>query len=285
MLQEINQVDINSKMGKYLPSIDNEIYHNDTYFLSSSQVKKAVKNPFIFKDAIIDGNAKPLNRSMDCALDWGTLVHTMLLEPHLVDEEIAIMDTEGLDFRRKADKEYKANFLAENKGKLVVSRKAFNNACKAVENVMSYGPSKELIEAKGLAELSGYCVHPFYKQPIRIRPDKLIPDFKGRRVIVDVKTTQFIDMNDFKYKAVLSLGYDVSAGMYVHADKVISGKDVDDFYWLCVQNTAPYAVAVYRVSEETMNTGTQKYNNAMTNIKDAYSIGENLTFQSEIEEL
>lgn len=284
---------VKEKLGKYFEGVSNSRYHSDKEFYSSSQLKKAIQSPFNFYHEVINPSVPNLKASgMDNPLDWGSLVHAILLEPETVPNEFAILKTiddngDKRDFRKKEHKDYKKAFELANKGKIVLSDNAYKKAVKACNNVKKYIKANELLEAKGKPEMSGYFKDEFSGLHLRFRPDRLVTDYNGKTAIVDVKTTQSISKKDFYKDAVYKYHYDLSAYMYLQGHQFVSGEIIQDFYFLCVENKAPYAVAVYKASPEFLQSGAKKYIRALKNIKEAINIksGENLNYQSEIEEL
>lgn len=71
---------------------------------------------------------------------------------------------------------------------------------------------------------------------------------EGNGIICDLKSARSADPDEF-LRQVINLGYDVQVGMYRHAAKAKWFK-FPEFYFLVVENTAPYGVSVLRLEDE-----------------------------------
>lgn len=253
------------KIGQYFENINNNDYHGDKEFFSSSQLKNAVNDHANFRYYLENGKDQS-EWKIDNALDFGTLIHAVLLEPHTLKTDFAFMDAIGLDMRKKADREFRDDFLLQNKGKTILSASALGKASIIKNNVFNHPFAKQLLEAKGKPELSGYFLDTDHNLKMRIRPDRLI-ELYGNTAIVDIKTTALIDINEFKKKSLYApLYYDLSAAMYLKGHKLITGEEITDFYFLAIENIAPYRVAVYKASMKYLEGGMKKYDMACANV-------------------
>ena len=102
--------------GVYVENLSNDDYHADKEFYSSSQLKKAIDSFGNFRYQM--ENKEDFSSKLDSPMTFGSLVHCLLLEPHLLDEEFAFLNVDGLNLRTKADKAIRDNFIAANKGKI-----------------------------------------------------------------------------------------------------------------------------------------------------------------------
>ena len=50
---------------------------------------------------------------------------------------------------------------------------------------------------------------------------------------------------------------------------------MNEFFFVCVENTAPFAVAVYRMDETQLEAGRVAYRKALTKLADFYARGGN----------
>ena len=266
--EDINAIKLPKvKNGHYETGISNNVYHLLKTHYSSSQFKHAVDSHASFRWYLENGHVGSTEWKAGSAMDFGSLVHTLLLEPHLVEKEFAFMDVLGQNFRTKAGKEYKAQFLAKNKDKIVLQAHDLDRAKMCVDAVKEHSFAMKLLEAKGEPEVSGFFEYEGLEQ--RIRPDRLVSDLDGRTVIVDIKTTD--DIEKFERKAKWELDYDLSAYMYQLGHSIITGEMVD-FFFLVVESSAPHRVAVYRASDKFLETGKRKYEKALANIKTALKV-------------
>jgi hypothetical protein len=75
-------------LTKGFSEVSNEIYHADTEYVSSSVLKTILKDIGDYKKQYIDGEKKSFSNRE--ALDFGSYLHALILEPHLVDVEFQV---------------------------------------------------------------------------------------------------------------------------------------------------------------------------------------------------
>jgi hypothetical protein len=269
---------MDTKLNTYIEGIDNNEYHADKDYLSSSQLKYAVQDHGNFLYEM--HNRKQPEKTIDSAMDLGSLTHAMLLEPETVDTDFAFMDTDGRNWRTKVDREYKAQFLEAAGNKMVLSYTAKKKAELMCKNVMEHPFFNRLLTEPGKAEMSGFFEDTFYDVKLRFRPDRKVFDIDGAPAILDVKSTA--NMDDFFRVAKYQFHYDLSAVLYLEGNHKVTGEPRDIPYYLgVVESQAPYRVAVYKASERFLEQGRKKYVNALSNIKIAYKQPQdNIVYQS-----
>ncbi len=299
---EIESIEINGKELKIqkpgiYSEIPNEVYHSDKTWISSSQIKVAVGNRFYYKSFVKDGMGK---KESTAQLSFGTLCHSLILEPEKFDSEYVVMPERKLDMRLKADKEYKAAFEKENEGKTVISQDDFAKATLCRDSVYSHPDARRLLELPGVSEASVYVelehmlpsgeVVPF---KVRVRPDRLSPD----NCIIDLKTAKNVTRESFERDAFgtwtgadgklrwghYAYHYDLSAALYVRALEKLDQK-VLPFHWIVVKNDAPWETAVYTMSKKRFREGDWKLQHALTTIIMSERSGK-WEFQEHMEEI
>ena len=78
------------KLTKGFSDVPNEVYHADCEYVSSSVLKTILKNIGDYKTQYIDGEKKAFG-NLD-ALNFGSYLHALILEPHLVEKEFQIFE-------------------------------------------------------------------------------------------------------------------------------------------------------------------------------------------------
>ena len=96
------------------------------------------------------------------------------------------------------------------------------------------------------------------------------PDYRTDSYIVDLKTCYDARPEQF-CKSALAYQYQVQAALYVDVAEAIDGKK-RDFYWVAVEKDAPYAVAVYKASDEMLEHGRQQYRKAIDLYKECAAL-------------
>jgi exodeoxyribonuclease VIII len=94
----------------------------------------------------------------------------------------------------------------------------------------------------------------------RVDALKVVDDMES--VIVDVKTTSAgADYGTFSRQAA-SLNYHFSAAWYCHLAG-LNGLPPARFYWIAVETSAPFAVAVYEIHPDALDLGVGMMNDAL----------------------
>ena len=95
----------------------------------------------------------------------------------------------------------------------------------------------------------------------RCRPDWISSD---AHTVVDLKTTQDASPKGFQ-KSIGQFGYHIQASWYM---RVLQNLDVPvkEFIFIAIEKTAPFCVGVYRASEEMIEEGNKKVDEAIDKI-------------------
>lgn len=181
-----------------------------------------------------------LNTEFDTpAMRFGRLVHTSILEPHLLN----IAAFEG-DRRTKAGKAEYAALI--DSGKDPVSVDEYDSIMRMRDNVLATGLVKGDFEV-----------------PMLWTDEQTGAECKGKADIIthggmiwDVKTTQ--DASDFAY-SVRKYHYDRQAAFYLDGANESGAAKVTGFGWIVVEKTDPFGVKIFAASKMTIETGRDKY--------------------------
>lgn len=239
--------------------ISNTEYHSDRNFLSSSVLKTIYKDIAEYKKYYIDGEVKP-QPANTAALEEGTLAHSMILEPHLVD-------TDYLFFKGaiKTGPEWKAfkEALPKNvmglswpqKARVEELAKVYRSRPEAVQLVEGC-----ITEHTICAELSGV--------PVKIRADGIRP---GEGIILDVKTTGYGSDKESFIMTLKKLDYQLSAALYCQVAEQFYGRPFK-FYFI-VLSKRDKTCDVYKASQDTRHEGDQMVATALRKYKKAKETG------------
>jgi len=195
-------------------------------YLSYSALKAFAKSPNHYLQYVSG------ERTESDAMKLGSLLHCMLLEPTEVDARF--VQAPDVNLRTKAGKEEAAAFAEANADKTVVKPDQWQIADTMRIAVQDHPLALDLL--KGLPEhkLEG---------DIEGVPFVGYADCLGE-FVVDVKTTRDASPQGFRREAS-NFDYHLQAAIY----KRLSGRD---FKWVAVENVAPFNVAVYTPSDESM---------------------------------
>lgn len=226
-----------------VPDLPNDEYHAMTDWLSSSMLKCEL--PEWYK----------AGGSQD-ALDFGTLVHAVVLEPDNLDG-YTVLDAAKIGL--KSDGTAAANPTmtqawkravaeAEQDGKVVVAQADWDRAHAMRDAIEAHPTAAELLFGEGGAEESAFWID---DQGVRhkARFDKRIPG-----AIVDLKSTAAKPGGDSLARAVIDYGYDLSAAHYLAVAEGL-GLDVQAFAFVFVGKEPPHRVTVAELDETFMTRG------------------------------
>lgn len=243
-------------------AITNEDYHADRTHYSSSALKLYLKDPREFHKQYILNEKPDIPDALQNAFDFGSYIHTHILEPHLLEEEYAIFES-GC---REA-------FEYDHKGKTIITAGQDHIARKMIEsfnNTVFYPDGKPIKKffQRGKAEESMFGEIDGVKVKIRTDFRKQTKSFAS---INDVKTTKKkVTLANIK-KTCEDYDYDLSAALYVDVVEQVTGVR-HDFYFLFMGKT-DYKCRIVRASEEFLERGREKYKRAIKGIKKSIETG------------
>lgn len=230
--------------------LSNEQYHGDRTHISSSIVKNAFKGKEYFEQQIAE-MGKPTS-----AMLFGTYIHTLILEPSLVEREFAIFDG-----ARRSGKAWDG-FQRDNKGKIILLRSDAEMAKILIENYSSCKAATDLI-SKGRPEVSFFSELNGVK--VKVRTDWLRDD--GH--IADIKTTSG-GLTDFEIaQTIKKYGYHISAAMYLEVVAHFTKKP-GKFYFVFLSKKDG-KTRCFEASEQMIKKGREYLYQGLENIKGFYS--------------
>jgi exodeoxyribonuclease VIII len=234
-----------------LNDCSNEEYHSCHNFSSSSDLKLLNESPAQFYERKILHKGK--EESKGDHLDAGSLAHSLILEPHLVDKEYAFFP--GL---RRAGAEFEA-FKAANVGKKILTKGKKAEVESWIRQYKANNIAADLIKG-GHSE---YTLAQVYQgMPLKCRADYINID---QAYIVDVKTSSFELDKESVSMTLDKWDYPLSAALYSALFAQYYGKQFD-FYWLFLGKNPPDC-KVYRMSAVTRMKGLQRVNKAIATWK------------------
>jgi hypothetical protein len=238
-----------SKKYSGIVDLSNEDYHAEREHLSSSNLKMLLKDPADFYEQKILGNKPEPSPRTQANFDEGTYAHSLLLEPHLIDQEFRFYDG-----WKKIGKAWE-DFKEENQGYILLSKPQRVRVERWVSSARKMSLANELLKG-GKAEASLFM--DYNGIPLKVRADYINVE-KG--YIVDVKTSgQGSDLESFKI-TVDGFGYDISSAMYLKLFEKHYGKPFE-FYFL-VLDKRDNNTEIYKLSADTRSEGDRKFRKAL----------------------
>ncbi len=268
-------------LHKFVHDLTSAAYHGMIGTWSSSQFKDILDDEDYFIRKYIK---KEVERTETDAMDTGTYTHTMLLEPHKVDEEIAIYPG-----KMRAGKAYQ-EFRKKHEGKCIITTSQKDQGDAMVKAVKASPSCMEYLEGEPEVSLfielhitGGKIYAPSFekvltregwedhdcknlKKPyiiiVKVRADML-----GSTFVADVKSTSgnARKENDIR-TAISKYKYDLSAALYLDMF-ALPRPSVKEFVWVFASKQANNA-APWRASTNTLLVGRAKYMRAIIKLAD-----------------
>lgn len=223
----------------FIENMANEKYHSCPG-ISKSGLDKITRSPAHYK------HSRPTAPTR--AMEIGTAIHAAILEPERFDSEYFIADCST-----RTAKAYKALKL-EHGSELVLTKPESIKVLGMRESVECNYEAMVNLRKEGKAELSAICQDPETGVIIRARFDWLTEC----GVVVDVKKTQDIRPAKFA-KSVSEYRYHVQDAMYSFIYKQITGEDLQEFYFLAIEENAPHSTALYRIDDLSREIGMHQF--------------------------
>ncbi len=215
--------------------------------LNQSTIKQILANPQKWANGFAE---KPKG----AALNFGAFCHDCLLSPQEIPNKYLLCDIDKLDLRFKEHKELASE--AESKGLILIDNTTLSHA-KALISANDR-TLKEYFQGEGDKELSFYGSY-LGETPIhtKARFDFISAD---RCKIVDLKIMQNADKASFS-AAVAKFGYHIQAAYYM--DVIGQTPKPKDFIFVAIEKDPPYLCGIYRLSQETLDLGRERYKKAV----------------------
>lgn len=229
-------------MTKIMKPMTNDDYHAHEA-LGSSNLKDILKNPYAFSQGI--------RKEQTPAMIMGSAIHCMILEPHLFDQDYAV--SPQYDGRTKEGKAIKEAFEAQSIGKTVLRAEDHELAKNCADSILQ--SKAKIFFQNGVAE------KPFFSEidgiSVKCKPDYYI---ESMGLVVDVKKCADASPDGFQ-KAAANFGYYLSASLYLDVLQSL-GHKAEKFLFVCVEDKAPFMVAVYEYDIMSLEFGRAEYKRA-----------------------
>lgn len=177
------------------------------------------------------------------AMQFGTHVHTAVLEPELFLKNVAIFPGKTRYGKAWDD------FNAASEGKIVLKKDELDQIREVQKSVLAHKTAAKLLE-NAHNELSFFARDVELGIDLKCRPDVL----REGHIIVDLKTTTDASLKGFQ-RSIASFGYHQQAAFYLDVMSMVTGANYDKFVIIAVEKEAPHAVAVYALDDATIEAG------------------------------
>jgi exodeoxyribonuclease VIII len=223
-----------------LIDMPNEEYHSYREYISASQIKDLLKNPYLF--------FHPQPQEHKYVFDIGSAIHSLILEPENFDNEFAVAPK--VDKRTTKGKQEWNDFKESSQGKTIIESDDFDNLIQLQKSVLSIPEVVKLLK-DGVSEKSFFTTLQDGTKK-KVRPDRLRED----NIIIDVKSCRDASPDAFK-RDIATYKYYVQAAYYID---VLGAKE---FIFLAVEKEPPYMVGLYVLTPEDLDRGRELIEKAL----------------------
>ena len=255
--------------------VPEDVYHQRVLGLASKGALDLVRRSPAHYKAWVDG-AKD-NEESD-ALAFGKAFHCALLEPERFIGTYTVEPSFG-DCRKKDNRAARDAWRAEHAGSVLLSSDDHLACMRMTESIRRHPIAGKLL-AGGEAEVTARWRDEDTGIECKARADYLI---RERRLIVDIKTAADASLESFR-RSVANYGYHRQDAFY-RAGFATAGAPVDNFVFVVVEKTAPYAVAVYMLDERAQAAGRLAVRDAIETLADCLERNEWAAYPEEIQVL
>lgn len=196
-------------------------------------------------------------------MNFGSLVHLALLQPHLLDSSVAFLPEEHPDRPlpahhkmrsegRKLTDSAKERFVfwdqwnAENEGKQIVTPAMMEKVLGIQDSIMKNPATRQFFTMDSLREPSLF----FEMEGVKCRARL---DMLGDGIIADLKTTGDASANGFA-KDIARYSYHRQGAMYIDGAK-ICGRPAKRFVLIAVETTAPHLCTFHTLGQTSIDCG------------------------------
>jgi hypothetical protein len=187
-------------------------------------------------------------------MQFGTVVHAMVLEPHTVQDVVRVLPADAPAKRSAADKAWHEAFAAG--GHIIMAAEDYARAAAARAALLAH-PAARLLDG-ALREVSMFWKST-YGAPCKARADILAADYS---FVLDVKTTRDASPDEFK-RSMWNFRYDIQAAWYMDAVQQVVGVRPHSFVIAAVEVEPPHGVMFYRIEDSALEIARRDINHAL----------------------
>jgi len=212
--------------------------------ISKSHLDAINLSPLHYWSRFVDPNRKAPTPTP--AMEFGSAVHAAVLEPEVFAVKYKLAP--DLPKTTKAGKEAWAEAAAPG---VELLRPDDWNAIQSIKAAVAGHPmASKVLTAAGTAEQSLFTIDDATGLEIKCRPDYLTDS----GWLIDLKTTQDASLDGFQ-RTIANFRYHVQAAHYLRTYTLSTGNKPKGFIFVAVEKTYPYAVQVFKCTDELISTG------------------------------
>lgn len=236
-----------------------EEYHEGNG-ISRSSIMEFVKTPFHFWNQHINPDAIKVDQSSK-SINIGSLLHTYVMERDKFNERYLLV--EKMDRRTKEGKQYYADISKTLNGRELVDKEEFAEIQRMSDSLMS---NKKILD---LVTGAQYEKSLYWNDPHTGLLCKVRPDIWHTRFICDLKTSKNASPRSFQ-SSLYDYGYHIQCAMMHQAFKHVLGINMTNFIFIVIENTYPYATAIYPFELPSLERSIEIFKNKLIQINECY---------------
>lgn len=220
-------------------------YHEDHEHLSNSMLTVLHRNPKEFEARFVTKTWEREKTSE--AMTFGSLVHTLVLEPWMSEIRYHFYDKPDLRYKVGKEVHEQALSIASEYGKELIPTELRDRAVVCASGLTALESWRLLVECSS-KDIETPIYWTINGINFRCMPDIVLPE---RKLVIDVKTTQ--DPAPAKFaRSAFDYGYHRQAALYCRAAEHKYG-DKFGFVFAAVRSSPPYDAAIHFLDEQCLD--------------------------------
>lgn len=201
----------------------------------------------------------PEEEDRSAAKDVGQAFHVKMLEPHLFNKKVVVKPEGAPTKQSNAGKAFWASWETRHKAKAWITARDLKNMDGMYNAVQEHPVARSLLDP-GLTstEVTYYAIDPDTGCLVRCRVDAEIMSAEQAIVATDVKKTRDASYTAF-VRDMAKYRYDVQAQFYTHVMGHAGQYEVLKFFFVAVEDEAPWGVNVFELGPEEKRTADIKW--------------------------
>gem|GEM_PF-2063030 len=222
--------------------------YRDADFLANSDLQIFETNP----SSYIWNKSAPRDNTKASTADFGTALHTAILEPHLFDSTIKVTDIKG----RFTDSF--AKFQRQHSNKIVLTEAEHSQILLMADSAMCDPMFNKAIKSKGACEASIFIQDKRTGLDLKIRPDKIIERDGNGVIFGDVKSAANLDewrVDKQWINPLFNFNYGFTAAYYMYVGSQHYGYEMQQYAFLVSSKSSlfgKYPASVFIITKDEL---------------------------------
>ncbi len=233
--------------------ISNEDYHASKG-ISRSGISEIKTSPLHYWDKYLNPD-KP-KKPKSSAMEMGTLVGTLLTEPHNFEKYFIVV--KKVNGATKEGKAYKKSIEEETAGRIQMTEPEYKKSLIMVEAIKRHQKAMRILEGAEF-EPSIYWVDKETGLLCKTRPDIWNKEIG---ILCDLKTSRKPCPYEFAQEAI-NHDYHIQAAMQIDGIYENTGVLIEDFCFLTIPNIRPFSAYLYHMPAAMIDRGRREYKAAL----------------------